>query len=159
MQKHIDLTKDQKELLILLLKKKAVKKNSNLALRCIAIILLDKGLTIKEVANCLALSIDAVTNYLKKYKSGQEKELLATHYVGKCCALDIDKQNQLKEYLSKNTFYSVIPIINYVLLTFNQKYSKSGMRKLLHNLGFSYKKPCIIGAKADYLKQKVYQTI
>ncbi len=29
------------------------------------------------------------------------------------------------------------------------------MRKLLHN-GFSYKKPCIIGAKADYLKQKEF---
>ena len=81
---------------------------------------------------------------------------MALFYSGKKCALDADELNKVKEYVTKNTPYSVNPIIDYVLINFKIKYSPSGIRKLLHSIGFSYKKPNLIGAKANYDDQKKF---
>jgi hypothetical protein len=47
-------------------------------------------------------------------------------------------------------------VAHYVQQTWNVAYSESGIRQLLHRLGFVYKKPKLIPGKADAARQRVF---
>jgi transposase len=157
MNKLINLTEEQRERLLSEHKKyRKVTGNTNLAYRINAILLLDDGLTPTAVARCLLLDDGTVKSYADKFQSGEDKELLALCYHGRSCNLNGEQQQELKIHISSKIYLSVAPIIAYVSEQYHITYTQSGMRDLLHYLGFSYKKPCLIGAKASFAAQKEF---
>lgn len=136
--KHFDLTPNELEEL-----KSAHKsvKNKKHAYKINAVILLGSGWTVEEVAEALLLDKNTLRDYAKKYRQGGVSGLLQTFYKGRSSYLSDSQQMELKNHLSEYTYSEVKGIIHHVSKTYNILYRSSGMTKLLHHLGFSYKKP------------------
>ncbi len=63
---------------------------------------------------------------------------------------------ELKEYLRDNTKRTAKEVSDYVIKVYNVSFSVIGITKLLHRLGFSYKKPKLVPGKADRIKQEQF---
>lgn len=60
---------------------------------------------------------------------------------------------QVVNWLDEQGICSAKEVMPYIEQTFQKQYSQSGIQKLLDRLGYSYKKPAIVPAKADPVKQ------
>jgi len=129
-----------------------------------AIILLDKGYSYSEIEEILLLNESTVRRSLKKFKKRGVNGLLETKYIGGNNKLLTSKQeSQLKAFLTKNTQQTTQSIREHIHTVYRKDYSLSGTTKLLHRLGFVYKKPKVIPGKVDLKKQaqfiKKYQEV
>ena len=111
------------------------------ALKINVILALAKGISHADVAYTLEIDVDTVKNYLAKYNEGKLERLLKDGYLGKEPFLNIEQQESLKNELRTNLYQTTAAVQKYVEQTFNVSYSRTGMTKLLHSIGFSYKKP------------------
>ena len=132
-------------------------KEKKIADRIKAVILLNKGYTQKEIASILMLDEDTITSWVKKFKSSTNIEIwLDNNYIAYQGKLNSEQLSQLKTYLTKNIILNAKQVISYVKEQFGKSYCLSGMKDLLHNLGFSYKQLTLFPSKADIEKQKQF---
>ncbi len=89
----------------------------------------------------------------EKYVRGGESELITFCYAGKECSLTDAQQKELAEHLDNNTYIDSKAIAVHILKTYKIKYSPSGLKDLLHRIGFVYKKPKHVPGKLDPAKQ------
>ena len=129
------------------------EKNVNKAYRINAVILLGSGWTVKEVSEALLLDEDTLSNYIKKYKEGGFSNLLNTLYQGSKSFLNAVQLTLLCAELDRTTHLTTLSIRDFVEKAFGIQYSQSGMMNLLHQLGFTYKKPKLVPANADQQAQ------
>lgn len=134
-----------------------------LADRIKAVLYLHYGLSYAEIAKLLLFDEVTINRYRKQYQEKGLTGLLELHYAGGRTSLTLSKEAELREYLAANTKRTAKEIVGYVAKTYQVRFSTIGITKLLHRLGFSYKKPKIIPGKADLLKQQrflsTYETI
>ena len=122
-----------------------------------AIILLNKGYTQKEIASILMLDEDTISSWIKKFNSSKNiKMWLDNNYIAYKGKLNPDQLSQLKMYLTNNIILNAKQVISYVKEHCGKSYSLSGMKDLLHSLGFSYKQLTLFPSKADIEKQKQF---
>jgi len=146
--KNFNLTHDQ--LIMLRLEHKIAKKHSaKLAYRINAVILLGSGWSLEEVSNALLLDTETLRSYVQKYEEGGIKKLLEKNYHGKQSFLTHDQKIKLSKHLETNLYQTTQEIILYVKQSFRVTYTQSGMTNLLHDLGFTYKKPKLIPSGFD----------
>ena len=119
------------------------------ALKLNVILALGKGRSLSDTADALELDLETVRSYQTKYESGKTKELFANKYEGRQSYLSEPQINQLKEELRHRLYRTTKSIQDYVKRTFEVEYSRSGMTRLLHELGFSYKKPKKMARRAN----------
>lgn len=62
----------------------------------------------------------------------------------------------LKEHFTSNPASSADEVCAYILAEYGQSYCASGAAKLMHRLGFVYKKPQSLPAQADEAKQEAF---
>jgi transposase len=138
-------------------------KNKKLADRIKAVLMLNNGFTPKQIS--LALLLDEVTiyRYLKQYQEKGIEGLLEYHYTGGQTRLTFNQEQELRTFLKTNTQRTVKEVVEHIRKTYQINFSVIGTTKLLHRLGFTYKKPKVIPGKADRVKQieflKQYQNI
>lgn len=128
-------------------------RDKKVADRIKAIIYLHFGLSYKEVAKLLFFDEVTLSRYVKKFKADGIQGLMEMRYKGGQTKLTLHDEIELKIYLTQNTKRTAKEIANYIREKYRIKFSAIGVTKLLHRLGFSYKKPKIIPGKADVLKQ------
>lgn len=128
-------------------------KEKQLADRIKAILALNEGLTYEEVEKLLLLDEVTVRRHLKMYKKKGVKGLLEMRYKGGQTKLGLLQESELKKYLEENTKRTSKEIVDYIFEKYKVKFSVIGATKLLHRLGFSYKKPKIVPGKADFFNQ------
>lgn len=132
-------------------------KEKRTADRIKAIILLNKGYTQKEIASILMLDEDTISSWVKKFKSSINIKIwLDNNYIAYKGKLNPEQLSQLKTYLTENIILNAKQVIGYVKEHFGESYSLSGMKDLLHSLGFSYKQLTLFPSKADIEKQKQF---
>lgn len=134
--------------------KRAKKESASLAYRINAILLLGTGWTLEQVSNALLLDIETLRSYVQKFEEGGVKKLLEKNYGGKQKFLTHEQINKLVSHLESNLYRTTHEVILYVKKEFNVHYSRSGMTKLLHVLGFTYKKPKLIPSGIDLQAQE-----
>lgn len=134
--------------------KKAKKKRE--ADRIKAIILLDEGWTFNQISKVLLLDDETVRNFLKRYKDGGLKSLLHDSYIGYSGKLSKSEIEQLDSHLNENTYLRSQDIVFYVAKQYKVEYCISGMKDLLHRLGYAYKKPKLVPGKADAKAQEEF---
>ena len=117
--------------------------------RANAILLIDKGWSLSEVAEALFLDIDTVRDYFARYNSGKLEALLNDNYKAKESLLTDGQKKQLLNHVDNHLYMDSKLIAAYIQLEFGVKYSRSGTHRLLHELGFVYKKPKQIPGGAD----------
>ena len=106
-----------------------------------AIVLLGNGWSVSEVAQALLIDEKTVRNWCDIYQQGGTDALFTLHYEGKAASLSDQQQKELVKHLDKNTYLTSNAIRAYVKKKYGVKYSATGMKDLLHRLGFSHKKP------------------
>jgi transposase len=111
------------------------------ARRAHAILLLDDGLAVPEVARVLYIDDDTVYQWHQRWTSGGVGHLTDFGWKGSLSRLSTPQEVELVKALMGRVFTSTSEIIALVEKRFSIPYSRSGMIKLLARLGFEYKKP------------------
>jgi transposase len=131
-------------------------RDRRLADRIKAIVLLNNNWSVAEVAQVLLVDEKTIYNWIEKYQQGGKEELLTFFYKGKACSLTEQQQEDLAKHLDEHTYLASKDIRHYVKKKYNVAYSATGMKELLHRLGFSYKKPKHVPGKLDPIKQEAF---
>lgn len=118
-----------------------------------AIIALGGDWTLEEVSEILLLDTETLRNYIKLFEKGGIHELTQRHHKGSSCKLSVNELTALKQHLTEITYLSIAAVAAHVEKTYQVKYAISGMTKVLHKLGFVYKKPDIAPGRVDVAKQ------
>lgn len=131
-------------------------RDKKLADRIKAVLMVYFGFTFSQISQALLLDEVTIRRYVEKFKEKGVMGLLEYRYTGGRSQLNTVQQNELKSYLKINTQTRAKDVVEYVLKTYGIKYSTIGITKLLHGLGFTYKKPKVIPGKANLDKQKEF---
>lgn len=132
------------------------EKNKKFAYRINAVVLLGSGWTLEEVKDALLLDDETLRSYVASYKSGGLKALLKTNHKGSEANLSKMQLEKLSCELDKCIYLTTQSVIEYCDKNFNVRYSLSGMRDLLHRIGFEYKKPKLVPGNPDHEAQEIF---
>lgn len=147
------LTKNERIELEQELRREDVRKYAD---RIRVILLLDQGWTHEMIATALFLDKSTTHRYKKSYEEGGLEQLITDGYYGRRAMLSKDQQIELAAELTATPRLSIKEIISFVEGRFGILYTVSGLTDALHRLGFSYKKPKRIPAKADADQQELF---
>jgi transposase len=111
------------------------------------------GLSYEEISNILLINDSTVRKYEKCYLEKGLEGLLEGHYYGRQMLLTKQQCDEIEQYIENNHIISTKQIRIYIKETYGFSYSWEGTRKLLHRLGFSYRKPQIRPSKLSTEKQ------
>lgn len=128
-------------------------KDKKLADRIKAVLMVNFGFTYNQISQALLLDEVTLRRYVTKFQTKNIEGLLECHYIGGQTRLTISQEQELKLFLKDNTKRTAKEIVDHINKTYRFKFSVIGVTKLLHRLGFSYKKPKIIPGKANQEKQ------
>ena len=126
------------------------------ARRANAILLLDKGWNCVRVAEALFLDDDTVRDWYRHYRSGGLDALTLFDWHGRHGHLSEMQEAELSEHLASRVYRDVGEVRSHIALTYGTVYSHSGCIKLMHRLGFEYKRPKSLPAQADEAKQAAF---
>lgn len=132
------------------------ERNRNAAYKINAVILLGTGWKLKQVKDALLIDDETLRSYVDKYKTGGIKKLIETNYQGRNCHLNESQIEQLKVELDSKIYLTTNAVIEFVQSSFDIKYTPSGMRDLLHRLGYEFKKPKLVPGNPDQHAQEEF---
>jgi transposase len=96
-------------------------------------------------------------DYKNRDRKARKKNLwVKLHYTGKESSLTKEQEQELVKHLDENLYQRSQDIILYIKKRYKVHYSPSGVKKLLHRLGFSFKKPKIVPGKFDNHLQDLF---
>ena len=147
------LTEEQKKELLSELRRKRNRKHAD---RIRVILLLDSEESTTDIAQFLFLDEGTVRNYKNRYKQGSIKGLLNDYHTGRSSYLSEKEKKKLIVELESKVYPTTKSIITYVKEEFGVVYRIGGMTSLLHQLGFSYKKPKGVPGKAKRKEQEAF---
>ncbi len=114
-----------------------------------AILLLNNGYTYEEIADILLIDDGTVRRWHRIFEYDGIKTLLEDNYNGGTSKLMTSEKLELTKHLEDNIFLTAKEICAYVQAKYGVDYTSKGMTSLLHQMGFSYKKPKHIPGKAN----------
>jgi transposase len=132
------------------------ERSSRYADRIKTILWRDEGIPYAEIAHRLFRDEDMVRHYERVFRERGLDALLSDNFKPYDGKLDPLQEKELYGYVATHLFLYVAPIQAYVLERFNVSYSASGMRELLHRIGFTYKKASHAPGKVDGAKQNAF---
>lgn len=109
-----------------------------LYMRLSALLWLDDGKSVDEVAKLLGICARTVRNWLKLYKTGGLDLLCKQNHKGDPGNLTSQQQQELVAQAKTGKFRTVKQIVAWVQNQFHVTYSLSGMKLLLRRLGLTY---------------------
>lgn len=118
--------------------------------------MLHHGFTYQQIAQALLLDEGTLRRYVQRFKEQGIDGLLEYRYRGGKSRLTERQESELRRYLQEDTKRTAKEVVDYVQKTYGVLFSVIGVTKLLHRLGFTYKKPKIIPGKADRVKQEAF---
>ena len=123
-------------------------EDHGIARRCNALLLLDDGKSCQQIAQYLYLDDDTIRTWYKKYAEGGFDLMASFDYKG-----GFSKLAACEEELHARVCRNVHEVRAYIRNAYQVDYSKPGCIKLMHRLGFEYKKPQPLPAKIDEAEQ------
>lgn len=126
-----------------------------------ALLLLDDGWAAERVAEALFIDAETVREHRRLYQTAGVAGVLQLQYEGGDPALSADQLAALGAELDARLYMTAKAIAAFVRRTFGVTYTPHAMAKLLNRLGFVYKMPKCVPAKADAAAQQhfVEQTL
>lgn len=147
------LTGKQKAELLTFLR---LERNRRRADRIRVILLLDNGESVTDIARFLFFDEGTIRNCKRRYEEGGLPRLVYDNHKGRMSYLSEEQRKELILELESKIYPTTKAVVLYVQKTFGLVYTVNGMTALLHNLGFSYKKPKGVPGKANIEKQKAF---
>jgi transposase len=146
----VQLDDSQRQLLRQLQKTESAKRDY---VKITTIIMLDRVKDPTEVADLLGIDHTTVYRYAQSYRSLGLQDYLGDAYLGWWGRLDSRQLSQLQAELCRGFYTSAQMVADWIQTTFSVSYHPQGLVKLLHRLGFAYKKTTLVAPKADPHKQ------
>jgi len=131
-------------------------REKKLADRIKAVLMVHFGFTYEQIKQALLLDEVTVRRYGKQFKEKGIEGLLEYRYSGGQSRLTMTQETELKLFLRDNTKRTAKEVVDQIEKTYGVRFSVIGATKLLHRLGFTYKKPKVIPGKADRAKQEAF---
>ncbi len=131
-------------------------RDKRLADRIKAILMLHFGFTYDQIRQALLLDEVTIRRYLKQFKQKGINGLLEYRYTGGKSHLTLIQEQEVKGYFKDQTPQTAKGAVAYIQKTYGIVYSVIGVTKLMHRLGFVYKKPKLIPGKLDQEKQEEF---
>jgi len=133
-------------------------RDKRLADRIKAVLALAAGHEYTEIAEILLLDETTLRRYVERFKEVGVDGLLESRYAGGAADMTTIQQKELAHYLEANTLPTASAVVAYIEEKYRIVYTPNGVAKLLHRLGFSYKKPRVIPGKVNLEKQAEFMT-
>jgi transposase len=131
-------------------------KDKKLADRIKAILSLNAGFSYTQIATILLLDEVTLRRYVQKFQEKGIDGVLEYRYHGGQSRLSLIQQEAIKAYFREETPQTAKEAVAYIQKTYGIDYSLIGITKLLHRLGFVYKKPKMIPGKVNQSKQGAF---
>lgn len=131
-------------------------KNKRDADRIKAVYSLAMGHSIAQVASILMIDEETLRSYKKSYQESGVPGLLKNNHHGSQCRLNHAEIDLLKAELQTTIHLTTQSVIHFVETNFGIKYTLSGMRDLLHRIGYEYKKPKLVPGNPDIDAQEEF---
>jgi len=106
--------------------------------RLYAILWLDEGKSIEDIAALLHVTSRSIRDWLGIFRKKGFEALLILHYKGDTGNLDAAQIEQLKAEVQTGRFHCARQVQDYLEKTFQIAYSLSGTQRLLQRIGCSY---------------------
>ena len=120
------------------------------------LLMLHSGLTVEEICRSLSLDDNTLYRYTKAFQEKGLEDYLKDNYVGCQGKLTAGQERALVSHLENNLYSDCKAICAYVRGTFGVDFTVTGMRDLLHRLGFVYKKTKPVPSNADEEAQQSF---
>ena len=121
------------------------------------ITMLDKEFSEMQIAELLMIDIETISSWHKKFLMsktvGEFMNLRYTKYSGR---LSLEETKIVKQYIIDNIIFDSKQIINFINEKFKVRYSESGIKYLLHKLGFSFKQLIRFNSKTNVEAQEIF---
>lgn len=124
--------------------------------RVTSILMLSDGFGAAQISSILGIDDNSVYRYQKAYLELGLCDFLSRDYQGYFGKLDSVQLGSLCSELTNTLYTNTQAVCDYVHRTFGVVYTNQGITKLLHRLGFSYKKTKSVPCKADKGKQEAF---
>src|SRR3989338_965042 len=131
-------------------------REKRLADRIKAVLYVHFGLSYAEIAKLLLFDEVTVRRYCKQFEEEGIEGLLEYRYTGGKTRLTTHQEATLKMFLQDHTKRTAKEVVTHIEKPYGVTFSVIGMTKLLHRLGFTYKKPKIVPGKVDPIKQEEF---
>jgi transposase len=126
-----------------------------LARRANALILLDRGMSYRQVATVLLIDDDTVRQWRQTFETEGVEGLAGFHFGGRQAFLSDEQQAELAAWVSATLPRSTREVGAFIEQRFGISFaSRSGLIALLHRLGFVHRKPVAMSRKMDPNKQR-----
>jgi transposase len=123
--------------------------------RANALILLDQGMSYRQVSKVLLLDADTVRQWRATFEADGVDGLAGFHYGGRHAFLTSAQESELKAWVSRTLPRSTRQVGACIESRFGITYnSRSGLVALLHRLGFAHRRPKSVSSKMDPEKQR-----
>lgn len=130
--------------------------NSAVHRRMNALLLLDDGWTAEQVAQALFIEAETVREHRRLYASGGRAGVERLAYVGHAPVLTTEQSAALGAELSGRLYLTAKAVCGFVAKRFDLTYTAHAMARLLGRLGFVWKRPKRVPAKADPEAQQAF---
>jgi transposase len=120
------------------------------------LLLLDDGWAAERVAEALFIDAETVREHRRLYRTEGATGIEKLHYEGSEPALAAEQLTALEAELDARLYMTAKAICAFVDRTFQVAYTPHAMAKLLKRLGFVYKKPKCVPAKANEAAQRTF---
>jgi transposase len=132
-------------------------KDAKTVIRIRAILALDAGYRIRDVANILGLDEDTVRKWRNKFKKRRLlTDWLATESHGYTGRLTPEQEQAVDRYATSELVTDCKQIVLFIKERCGIDYTIDGATKLLHRLGFVYKQTTLVPGKLDEAAQAAW---
>lgn len=131
-------------------------KDKRTYIKVTVLLMLDQGFTAAAIADALGIDDSSVYRYRDIFLEKGLDLFLSSLYRAYDGKLTEAEETVLRQELSTYLYINSQQVVDFIQRRFGQAYSCSGVVKLLHRLGFVYKKTKSVPAKADPEKQKQF---
>ena len=152
--KFISLTDDERAALQELCRRRTVE--TLVWKRARALLLLDMGYDTRIICETLDIGPTVLTGWKFAFRGKGLAFLGLKDYRKREGHLSADQEEAVKKHFTEHPARAVDEVQAYILAEFGKKYCHSGAAKLMRRLGFEYKKPVPLAARADEEKQQKF---
>lgn len=133
-----------------------VNRDKRVYVKATTILMLDQGFTPDLVAISLGIDDSTVYRYARLFEGQGLEGFLGDNYVAYEGRLSEEQDEAVRKEVSSCLYLTSKEVCAWVESNLGVKYSDKGMVKVLHRLGFVYKKTKHVPAKADVEEQKAF---
>jgi len=124
-------------------------KDKRVYIKVTVLLMLHQGFTTQMIAESLGIDDSTVYRYQQGFADLGLDDYLKDFFVAYSGQLTEEEEQLLRSEIRQGLYINSKQVAAYIQLKFGVKYSLSAVVKLLHRLGFSYKKTKGVGLKAN----------